>query len=341
MDATPISEIMSASVVTVTPDASLSDVLPFFRVRDVPSIIVVRDEVSVGIVSERDLVALLSREGAYVRLESAAVSTVMPAPIHTVRDTDAVSDVAEVIEARGFRRVPVVDEDGKLVGIVAFTDLVGFHIRLLRAQSAALEQVVEDRTRELQAANQRLQLISREDALLAIGNRRAMDEMLDQVHERLRRYGNPYAVLLIDVDNFKPFNDLYGHQTGDEALQKLAARCLAGLRSTDRLYRYGGEELLAVLTETPVEGAMTAAERLRAAVEELGIPHEGSPFGVVTVSVGVCAVGAVGAPPDRWEVVVSTADTALYTAKNEGRNRAVYQPIEQRPDLHARTASPV
>jgi len=122
------------------------------------------------------------------------------------------------------------------------------------------------------------------------------------------------------VDHFKPYNDIYGHLSGDDCLRQIAkASSLVIHRSSDLVARYGGEEFAVVLPNTPSAGAQQTAERIRSAVEALCIPHEGNPHGVVTVSIGCATVTPGG--DSSFDCVMQAADAALYQAKHAGRNR--------------------
>jgi two-component system cell cycle response regulator len=177
---------------------------------------------------------------------------------------------------------------------------------------------------ELERLNKLLFEDSRHDRLTGLGNRRRLDEDLERLADQARRYEHSTAVVLFDVDRFKQFNDSAGHAAGDEVLRSVAAALAEQCRSGDAAYRYGGEELLVAFPEQDLQCATIAAERMRAAIEALGIAHPGmTPPGVVTVSGGVACLG-------RDETVVSLlgrADAALYRAKEEGRNRIVGAPV--------------
>jgi two-component system, cell cycle response regulator len=173
---------------------------------------------------------------------------------------------------------------------------------------------------ELGRLNRRLFDESREDPLTHLGNRLRLNEDLEVLQARTERYGHSYAVALCDVDRFKLYNDHYGHLAGDAVLQRVAEAIAYQRRSRDTAYRYGGEEFLVILPEQTLEAATAAADRLRTAVEELQIPHEGNePPGIVTLSVGVAAL-STGHPTNADELL-KQADAALYRAKNAGRNR--------------------
>ncbi|HYT39894.1 MAG TPA: diguanylate cyclase [Acidimicrobiia bacterium] len=160
---------------------------------------------------------------------------------------------------------------------------------------------------------------ARTDSLTGLGNRRSMDEELVRLAARDRRYGHHYWLMLCDLDRFKGYNDHYGHPAGDAVLAAVADALRNGLRDADSLFRYGGEEFLAVLTEASLESALETAERLRRQVEGLQILHQrNAPWGMVTMSVGLTALaGSV-------DMAVERADTALYVAK-AGRNRVAWR----------------
>lgn len=120
---------------------------------------------------------------------------------------------------------------------------------------------------------------------------------------------------MLDVDFFKSYNDKYGHQSGDQALLTIANIIKQVKLKSDRVYRYGGEEVLIIMTGTKLEGAKESAERIRAAIEEAQIEHLGSKLNVLTVSIGVSSEQA-----GNWKDMVKLADVALYHAKQTGRN---------------------
>ena len=162
--------------------------------------------------------------------------------------------------------------------------------------------------------------LAERDGLTGLRNRRAFEEQLMKVWQQSLRDRSPMSVLLIDIDHFKPYNDLYGHQAGDSCLRHVAQIVQRyARRPLDIAARYGGEELAIVLYQVTVEHAKAMAEEVRAAVEESRIEHRGSPNrGFVTVSVGVAWLDATldRTPND----VVQLADEALYSAKEAGRN---------------------
>lgn len=159
---------------------------------------------------------------------------------------------------------------------------------------------------------------ARIDPLTAAKNRLSMDEDLRNLWSRVMRYGHRYSLAMCDVDRFKEYNDAFGHMNGDVALQRVARAMRGALREGDGLYRFGGEEFVVVLPEQSIVQAAAVMERVRAAVEALGLPGA-RPGSAVTVSIGVAELDRSNdhGVPD-W---LSRADAAVYRAKAQGRNR--------------------
>jgi len=193
-------------------------------------------------------------------------------------------------------------------------------IRLIAAArvTALHDQLTVQRT-ELEALNLTLTSIALQDALTGVGNRRALELEFEQLEARVARYGHRYCLAMVDIDNFKSFNDIYGHQAGDQALRDVASQLKAHARKGDALYRFGGEEFLCILPEHAVPGGAIAVERMRLGVEAFGIPHSENAGGLLTISAGL----SVLYPGDIRPVdeVLKEADDALYRAKALGRNR--------------------
>lgn len=176
----------------------------------------------------------------------------------------------------------------------------------------------------LRHARRRLIAASREDHLTGLLNRRGLELSLHNELRRCRRDGAPLSVVAIDIDNFKAYNDRWGHPQGDECLRRVSAALMSCLRrSGDSASRYGGEEFILVLPNSQLHGAVTIAEACLRAVAALALDHPASPSGRVTVSIGVAAVHPVGSDDvaGRAADLMSAADRALYRAKSSGRAR--------------------
>jgi len=196
---------------------------------------------------------------------------------------------------------PIYDESGTLVAVV---------------------ETLRDMTVQKEAQAE-LERLATRDGLTSVANRRSFDQTLNTEWRRATRESRALSLLMVDVDFFKPYNDTYGHQGGDECLRQVAAAMSKVVkRSSDAVARYGGEEFVILLPATDPDGALIVAERIRAAVEALHLPHSGSTVADhVTVSIGVASVtvSSEGVPAQ----LIGAADAALYRAKHEGRNRVV------------------
>lgn len=193
----------------------------------------------------------------------------------------------------------------------------------IAAANVLLEDKVRARTAELEEANRQLAGLSITDGLTGIANRRRFDEAFSSEWQRARRQGMPLALAMIDVDEFKAYNDHFGHQAGDECLRRISAILLGGVhRSGELIARYGGEEFVVILPGISLKETMVLAESLRLAVQEARLPHTaGSLRGVVTVSIGV--VARIPQAGDSAEELLRDADGAMYEAKRQGRNTVV------------------
>ncbi|CAD5108687.1 GGDEF domain-containing protein [Zestomonas carbonaria] len=169
-------------------------------------------------------------------------------------------------------------------------------------------------------ANQELAVLSRTDDLTRIANKRHLDETLEREWHRCARQGEPLGVLMLDIDHFKLYNDSYGHLAGDACIRQVAEAMRASVREhVDFAARFGGEEFTVVMPGADLATACAIAERIRATVEALHLPHGGAERGYLTVSIGVASSEQGHANSE--EALVGNADVALYEAKRSGRNR--------------------
>lgn len=180
----------------------------------------------------------------------------------------------------------------------------------------SLERKVEERTAELESANENLRNLAWRDSLTGLPNRLAGMDRLEAEFARLSRSDAASSVLMLDVDLFKPINDTYGHGVGDDVLRHIASLIKSSLRTGDFVARFGGEEFMALLPDTDLEGARIVAEKIREAIQD----NPQSTVGAVTISIGATLASAADAEMD---VAVRRADGALYEAKRSGRNRVV------------------
>ncbi|HEU4851037.1 MAG TPA: sensor domain-containing diguanylate cyclase [Telluria sp.] len=192
---------------------------------------------------------------------------------------------------------PILDDGGKLVAVV---------------------QTLRDMTDE-RDARAALELLARRDALTGLANRRCFDDTLQAEWTRAQRHKQPLSLLMVDVDNFKQYNDANGHLGGDDCLRRIATAVASEMRANDLVARYGGEEFAVILPNESLKGAAVVAERIRHRVEQMQLPNPLALQRHVTVSIGAAtALDPCGM--DAHELV-AIADAALYRAKHLGRNR--------------------
>ena len=321
MDDLSIAEIMSAEIAAVPPEAPLAEILCAVRSSSASCVVVCEDRIPSGVITHVDLIPALEAGIRGEDIGSLTALDIMSFPAFTLVETELMSDAMAIVSQRGLSNVPVVNESGEVTGLIRLRHLLVAHANQLDAKRESLEKIVNKRTEDLLSSNNHLQEIALIDPLTKIGNRRAMSAHLQEAHEAARQCGTSYSVLMIDLDHFKKLNDLSGHLAGDITLRETVRSMHEALREVDQCYRYGGEEFLAVLPQTGLEGALEAGERVRSSIEARGLPHPDSPQGVVTVSCGVAAAIGERGVADQWSTVVSSADAALYRAKESGRNR--------------------
>jgi diguanylate cyclase (GGDEF)-like protein len=204
-----------------------------------------------------------------------------------------------------------------LAGVLMVLLIGGYGSRVILARARAEQTLLR--------ANRSLEKLALHDGLTGVANRRQFDEALTSEYDRAWRQDDPLALIMLDVDHFKQYNDHYGHVAGDECLKRIAQtlREVTARRPGDLLARYGGEEFVVLLPNTDYAGAMIVAENICVAVGALGIEHVMNPARIVTVSAGVDARQSVRETSDYSEML-STADNALYAAKQAGRNCVRY-----------------
>jgi diguanylate cyclase (GGDEF)-like protein len=189
-------------------------------------------------------------------------------------------------------------------------DLDELRARLVSARRViGLYRTLADKNARLRRDSERSFSFARIDPLTQVANRLRLNEDLRSIWARAKRYDHAFCAALVDLDDFKRYNDRHGHLAGDDLLRRIAQTMSRQLRGGDTLYRYGGDEFLVILPEQALSAAAQAMERLRAAVEELE---------TITVTIGISELGVADTDPEIW---LRRADAALYRAKARGRNR--------------------
>ena len=334
-----VRDLMSANVLCASPDTPVSEVVALMRECAYSCLVISQDDAPVGIVTERDIVSMLDQVLNHGQDREQPASGFMSQPVLTIRDDAPLFEAMVLCRSRNVRHVPVTNRHGRFIGLLTQSDLTRAHMTSIEEQRAMLESP-DSAAEDLVKANERLKALAHEDALLRIGNRRAMEVDLQYTHEAGLRYGALYAIALYDLDYFKQYNDTCGHQAGDAVLRQIAEHLKGSIRKSDRIYRYGGDELLLLLPMTQVEDALRLCEHLVESLTEVAIPHHASPFGVLTLSCGVSGMASAGRRMLNWRQVFEEADNALYRVKRAGRNGvAAFRSRSSRTDA-TRLAAP-
>lgn len=303
-----VQDLMNTSPLCVSKQTPFADALAQLVEQKRSCLVIVEQQSPIGIVTERDLTQAFSsvlQDGSdQISAEALSISQIMtPHPV-CIPGSMPFQEALALSRSRNLRHLPVVDEEGSITGIITQTNLLNAFSSFVNEQEV------------LETKLEQLKVLSLEDPLMKVGNRRAMEVDLNYTEAESKRHGKSFAVALFDIDFFKRYNDHYGHQAGDDALREVATAIKKAIRDSDRCFRYGGEEILVLMPHTNPECAGICAERVRKAIEDLGLPHVEAPLKVLTVSGGYCTQ-----KQGSWQDMVALADEALYTAKSAGRNQ--------------------
>ncbi len=333
-----ISSWMIKEVVTCSPSDTVYDAGLLMHKNNIGSVIVEKDRQPIGIITERDLLTKVIAINKDYR--KTLVSEVMSTEIKSANTTSSYREVYEMMSRNNIRHMPIV-ENGALIAIVSIRDLLRFNMR-------SMEQIIQDqarelnflkgilaktndeRSRELYRLNEKLQSLVIVDSLTGLYNHKYFEEILPKEVARAKRYNRPLTLLFIDIDFFKHYNDMNGHERGNMVLKQLAEVLQKTSRHSDTVFkmtpidivaRYGGEEFVVVLPETDKKGGIVRAKRLLSDVKEYPFYNrEAQPGGYLTVSIGVAEFPGEAV---EWTELIKKADEALYEAKNTGRNKVI------------------
>jgi diguanylate cyclase (GGDEF)-like protein len=259
------------------------------------------------------------RQGDFVPLVYVVIPVMLSSVLLSPSVTGALAALQLCALALAPRYVPATASINwaSLISFVAFTSVLSVSADVVSRRDLAQ---IDEQSHHLAASEARLRVLSVRDPLTGLFNRRYMEETLNSEVERAQREQTTLGIIMLDVDHFKRFNDTLGHAAGDAVLRGLGELLSRNVRDTDVACRYGGEEFVLVLPGASLEVAKVRADRVREAVEELHIEHNGRTFAVITVSLGVALFPDHG---EDGEALLEAADAALYRAKDKGRNQVV------------------
>ncbi len=319
-----VEKLMSREVSCVEPETKLKEVIKRMRENTFSFLVVTNKKIPVGIITEKDIVCILDDLLEKPEISQFPISAFMSSPPVVLNADTTLIEAFEASQRMQASYLPIVDNSGEITGLVTQSDLSRAHFQMVEKQRMAVENTIAVRTQELLKTNEHFRLLALEDALLCIGNRRAMEIDLGCIHETAKRYDRTYSAVLFDIDHFKEYNDEYGHLAGDKLFIRIAGYLKQSIRQPDRIYRYGGDEFLVVLPETPIEDVPIMAQRLVTGLADLNLPHTKTPIGVVTISGGIGSGLSEKNEKPSWRNVLEEADRGLYRAKGNGRNQIAF-----------------
>lgn len=292
----------------VSKEISTAKLLEDITLNSFDNAIVVEDLRPVGILTTKDVIRLV-KERVDLNL---AVSNYMSAPVDTIHKDCSIKEALEFIRERNFKRVVVVDEDGRLSGVITQKELITLsysHWNLM----------MQEYQKELQMINSALETKAKEyekrashDPLTGLYNRYKFSELYNLSYKTMLIREAPLSLLLIDIDNFKKINDIYGHNEGDEVLKIVANIIKEKTRNVDIVCRWGGEEFVVLIPTADLIQAEIIAEKVRVSISETYIEI----IGHVTISLGAATVRS----GEEMLHAIERADKALYLAKHSGKN---------------------
>ncbi|PHQ65042.1 MAG: diguanylate cyclase [Sulfurimonas sp.] len=272
------------------------------------NVVVVEDLKPIGIFTTKDIMRLIKNKTEL----DVEIEEHMSSPVDSIHKNSSVREALSFIKDRHYKRVIVVDDDGSLSGIISQKELIS----ITYSKWAMLMKEYQDELSEinlmLENKNIEYETIASTDALTGLYNRHKFYQLYLSSYTSMVQRHNDMSLILLDIDHFKKVNDVYGHNAGDKTLVQVSHTILKTLRNVDVVCRWGGEEFLVLLPTADMIHAISIAEKLRKAIEELDIDIVGS----ITSSFGVSLVRE----GEDMQDVIDRADKALYLAKDSGRN---------------------
>jgi len=292
----------------VKSDMKTSELLQEMTSKQYESVVIVENFKPIGIFTTKDIIRIIKNNQ---NLEL-SVSFYMSSPVDTISKNCSVKEALEFIKEKHYKRVVVIDEEGKMSGIITQKELISLSYSrwamLIKEHHEELTQI----NASLLNKSKKYEEMASTDSLTGLYNRGKFLEVYLSSYKTMLERGNSMSFILVDIDYFKKVNDTYGHNVGDEVLVLIAYELQKTLRNIDIVCRWGGEEFVVLLPATEVENAVALAEKLREHIEALVLQKVER----VTASFGVTKVYV----EDDIKSVVERADKALYEAKKSGRN---------------------
>ncbi len=293
----------------VDKDIKTSELLCEMAKKSFESVIIVENLKPIGIFTTKDVIRVIEKNEDL----SKPLSSYMSSPVDTIRKDCSVKEALEFLKKKHYKRVVVVDDDGKMSGVISQKELISTTYSRWALLTKEYQKELDKINTELVNKNIKYKELASRDHLTNLYNRHKFLNLFQSSYNTMVERENDMSLIIVDIDHFKNVNDTYGHNIGDTVIVKVSKLLIEKLRDIDMVCRWGGEEFVILLPAVNIDNAVLVAEKLRSSIEEMEIESVGK----ITASFGVSCVYE----DDDVSSVVNRADTALYSAKELGRNR--------------------
>ncbi|MCX6077428.1 MAG: diguanylate cyclase [Campylobacterales bacterium] len=292
----------------VSKDEKISDLIADMVDSAYDNVIVVDNLKPIGILTTKDVMKLIKAQVDF----NVAVEVHMSKPVDSISKSSSIKEALNFLKSKHYKRVVVVDDDGKLVGIISQKELISLTYSKWAVLMKEYQEELSEINVMLEDKNREYETIASTDSLTGLYNRYKFSELYLSSLLAMKQRHNEMSLIILDIDLFKKVNDTYGHNAGDKVLVQVSHALLKTLRNIDIVCRWGGEEFVVLLPTASLENAYSLAQKIRTHIEELEIDIVGH----ITASFGVAQV----LESDDMQSVIDRADKALYLAKASGRN---------------------
>lgn len=292
----------------VSEDEKISSLIGGMVMEHYDNVIVVDDLKPIGILTTKDIMYLIKNQHDL----DVPIGKHMTSPVDTIDKSASIKDALNFAKDKKYKRVVVVDNDGKLSGIVSQKELISLTYSRWAMLMKEYQEELSEINSMLENKNREFELMASTDALTGLYNRHKFSELYVTSYKSMVQRHNQMSVIMLDIDNFKKVNDTYGHNIGDKVIVQTAHSLLRNLRNIDIVCRWGGEEFVALLPTASLQTAQELAQKIRKHIADLDVEIVGdisASFGVAEIREGEDMVD-----------VIARADEALYLAKNSGKN---------------------
>lgn len=272
------------------------------------SVIIIEDLKPIGIFTTKDVVKVIEKNEEL----DLPISRYMSTPVETINKNCSVKDALDFLKQKHYKRVVVVDDEGKMSGVISQKELIATTYSRWAILTKEYQKELSEINTALVKKNIKYKEIASRDSLTKLYNRYKFTEFYQSAYETMIERESEMSLIMIDIDNFKKINDTHGHNVGDNVIVQVSQTLVKNLRNIDIVCRWGGEEFVILLPTADIDNAALLAEKLRSYIEDLKVDSVEN----ITASFGIARV----VEGDDLKSVIHRADEALYLAKKSGRN---------------------